>query len=228
MKENNGNIIQDDQRKLFFKIIKSRIAKGKSTLIIGKTGSGKTKFLEQLKLNSFNCSKIESLGSLNYILTSILRQSKYNFIPKINKSAEYLEAICNLKNNTILIDDINDLRPGIFNHIKRFIDAQIPVIMAGTIELLPSLKERHGAVFSRLRLLTLEPVSVEDFKKNLPQFEKDTLEFIFGFSFGNMWLFNEICEECLDLIQELKITNVSMPLANQIIQNYQQFPSSNY
>jgi len=220
----NSTFVLDDQRQLFLNIIHKRISKGKSTLVVGKFGSGKTLFLSQIKSKKFNISKVESLGSLNYVLTSILRQCNYNFIPNINKSVEYLEAICSIKNNLIIIDDINDLKPGLFRHLKRIMDANIPIIMAGTFDIITALKERHEDVLSRLRILYLESVPINDLKMHYSNFDNDSLEIISGFAFGNMWIFNEICEECLEHVQISGATKITANLINKIIQTHRQLP----
>ena len=136
---------------------------------------------------------------------------------KINKSVEYLEAICGLKKIIITIDDVNDLRSGIFRYIKRIMDKQIPVIMAGTPEIQTSLREKHEDIFCRLKIINLQSIGIDDIKKQYPQFEKDTLEVIFGFSAGNMWILREICEECLDEMARLKLKKVKMDIVEKFI-----------
>lgn len=215
------NFIEDEQRHSYLATIHSRILKGKSTLLIGKCGSGKTALLKNITLPSFTVIPIESLGSPNYILTSILLKSKYNFTARPHKSVEYLTAILNIPKIAILLDDINDLRPGFFRFLKRMMDAGIPLVMAGTPEITTLLKQNHEDVLARLRILHLTPLSILDFKDNYAQFEKDTLELISGFSFGNMWIFKEICEEGLEKLKESSLTKVTVNLVHQIIQKYQ-------
>ena len=50
------------------------------------------------------------------------------------------------------------------------------------------------------------------YKKN-----NGALEVIFGFSAGNMWIFREICEECLDEMKELKLDKVKMNIVEKYI-----------
>jgi len=207
----------DEIRRSFLDVIYKRIEQGKSTLVIGKIGAGKTKFLELVQPKQLSIAKVESLGSLNYILISILRQKEYSFAPKINRSAQYLEAIRSIKNMAIIIDDIHDLRHYVFRYIKRIMDAETPVIMAGPPEAYAMLKENHEDIACRLKVLNLPPISVTDFRTNLTQFEEDTLEVIYGASFGNMWIFNEICEACLDSITKLKQQKVSMEIVKEFI-----------
>ena len=108
-----------------------------------------------------------------------------------------------------------------FRFLKRMMDAGIPLVMAGTPEITTLLKQNHEDVLARLRILNLTPLSILDFKDNYAQFEKDTLELISGFSFGNMWIFKEICEEGLEKLKEARLTKVTVNLVHQIIQKYQ-------
>jgi hypothetical protein len=172
-----NKIIQDDIRTSFLNVIYKRIQQGKSSLVIGGIGSGKTKFLDMIQPKRKTVPYVQSLGSLNYILVSILRKSKFLFTPKMNRSAEYLDAICNIKDLVIIIDDTNDLRTIVFRYIKRIMDAEIPVIMTGNPEAQMIMRESHEDIFCRLKVLNLPPVSVVDFRKYLLQFDPDTLYF---------------------------------------------------
>jgi len=216
-----NQMITDDIRRSFLNVIYERIEKGKSTLVIGKIGAGKTTFLEMIQPKKRIISKVCALGSLNYFLISILRKCEYNFAPKINRSAEYLQAICSIKNTAVIIDDVHDLRPYVFRYIKRIMDAKIPVIMTAPPETQVILKENHEDISCRLKVLNLPSIGVEDFKSHLPQFEPDTLEVIFGASFGNMWVFNEMCEACFDEIRSLKQKKVSMDIVEKILRKAQ-------
>ena len=180
-------MIVDDIRRSFLNMTYNRIEKGKSTLFIGKIGAGKTKFLDLIRPKKLTITRVESLGSLNYFLVSILRQKEYNVAPKMNRSTEYLEAICKIKNMVIIIDDIHDLRAYLFRYIKRIMDAEIPVIMAGPPETQVMLRENHEDISCRLKVLNLLPIGVKELKKHLPQFEPDTLEVIHGASFGSWY-----------------------------------------
>ena len=160
---------------------------------------------------------MESLGSLNYILLSILRQQQYRFTSKVNKSVDYLEAIRGIKKLMITIDDVNDLRSGIFRYLKRIMDQQIPIIMTGTPEIQASMREKHEDVFCRLKILNLEPLGIDNIKQQYPYFDADTFEVIFGFSGGNMWFCHEICEECLDEMSKQKLNKVTMDIVEKFI-----------
>jgi len=215
--------ISNLQRSAFLNTIHARIKKGKSTLIISKCGAGKTDLLKQISIPSFNIVQVESLGSTSYILSYILLKTNFTFSPRINKNVEYLKSVCNIKNLVITIDDIGDLRPGFFRYIKRLMEANIPIIMAGSIDIIPFLKENHEDVISRLRILPLEPLTTQDFKKTYASFSEDALDIVSGFSFGNMWIFKEICEEGLEKIKSASLSKVSVSIVQQIIQKYQQF-----
>ena len=213
----NKKIIIDGSRRSLLKNIYKRIDRGKSSLIIGEIGFGKTFLLEQIRPEKVKISNVESLGSLNYILASILRQQQYRFTSKKNKSVEYLEAICGIKKIMITIDDVTDLRSGIFRYIKRMMEKQIPVIMTGTPEIQTSLRERHEDVFCRLKIFNLQPIGINEIKKQYPLFDNDTLEVIFGFSEGNMWIFREFCEECIDEMRKQKLKKVTMDIVEKYI-----------
>ncbi len=210
-------VIIDRSRRSLLTNINNRINRGKSVLIIGEIGTGKTSLLDQIRPEKLKVSSVESLGSLNYILVSILRQQQYRFIPKKNKSVEYLEAICGIKKLMITIDDINDLRSGIFRYIKRIMEKQIPVVMAGTPEIQTSLRERHEDVFCRLKTYNLQSIGLDEIKKQYLMFDNEALEVIYGYSADNMWIFSEVCEECIDDMKKQKIKKVNMDIVEKVI-----------
>ncbi len=210
-------MIKDDIRKSHLDAICKRIHKGKSILIIGKFGSGKTELLKLIRPKKRATAYLESLGPLHYLLGSILKRLDYNCTPQKTKIMEYLETICSIKDAVIIIDEADDIRQEIFPYIKRIMNAGIPVIYAGLPTLKTRLKEKHEDILSRLKILNLQPVSVEEFKKNLPQFEPDALEVIYGASSGNMHRFNDICDDCLDKMYELKMEKINMEIVEMFI-----------
>ena len=211
------NIIKDDIRKAHLDVIDKRIKQGKSILIIGKLGSGKTELLKQIRPKKKAIAYPESLGPLHYLLGSILKRLDYNYTPKKTKIMEYLEIICSIKNAVIIIDEADDIRQEIYPYIKRIMNAGIPVIYAGLPALKTRLKEKHVDILCRVKILNLPPVNVEEFKKILPQFEPDALEVVYGASSGNMHYFNDICDDCLDKMSELKLEKVNMDIVGMFI-----------
>ena len=69
----------------------------------------------------------------------------------------------------------------------------------------------------QVKKINLQPLGVDDIKQQYSQFEKDTLEVIIGFSAGNMWIFRELCEECLDEMAKLKLNKVTMEIIEKFI-----------
>ncbi len=210
-------MIKDDIRKSHLDAIYKRIHKGKSILIIGKFGSGKTELLKQIHPKKRAIACLESLGSLHYLLGSILKCLDYSCTPQKTKIMEYLETICSIKDAVIIIDEADDIRQEILPYIKRIMNAGIPIIYAGLPTLKTRLKEKNKDILSRLKILNLPPISVEEYKKNLPQFEPDAIEVIYGASSGNMHRFDDICDECLDKMSELKLDKINMEIVNMFI-----------
>jgi len=211
-------LIKDELRHLYLNIINKRIKEGKSTLILGKNGSGKTKLIEQIQSGKRTTVNSDSIASLHYFLASILQQLNYSYEPKLNKIMVYLDTIRKSKNALIIIDEAEDLRSGLFPYIKRIMNSKIPVVIAGLPKVGTRLKEKHEDILCRLKAFNLQPVSAEEFKKVLPQFEPDAVDLIYGYSMGNMWIFDDICEDCLCKIAELKLKKVTVEIAQMFIQ----------
>ncbi len=212
-----SKFIEDDMHKAHLKNIYKRIKRGKSVLLVGNYGAGKSTFLDQIRPKKRTIVHAESLSPRHYLLGSILQKLGYDCKPQKSKIMEYLDAICDIKDALIIIDDAGDLRVEVFPYLKRVMDAGKPVIMAGMPAFETRLKEKHVDIFSRLKILHLSPVSVEELKKHLPKFEPDALEVIYGASLGNMHHFVNIRDDCLDQIAELKMNKVTMEIVQMFI-----------
>jgi energy-coupling factor transporter ATP-binding protein EcfA2 len=215
--------ISDPHRDNHLKVLNKRIIQGKSTLLIGKSGVGKTELIKQINSTGKIVIQVDSLGTTHHILCSVLKKCNFNFSAKTNKNIQYLKAVCQLKDILLIIDDASDLKPMFFRFIKRIMDANIPIIMISRPEILPILKQENDDVFARLRILQLPPLTSVQIKNNTDIFEKEALEVVSGFSLGNLFLLKDIWEEGLEKLKSANLSKITISLVQKIIQNRQQY-----
>ncbi len=210
--------INDDRRRAYLSATYSRIYRGKSVLIEGDYGAGKSRFLNLLKPKKRQVIPVESLFNIHETLASILKKLSHDVKPTYRRTPEYLERICNLKSHIIVIDEANDLSPKIWPFLKRIIDAEIPVVFAGLPKVRAFLAGEHPDILSRLKVLILYPIVVEDlileYKKKI---NSEAIEQIYMAVNGDMRKFEEICVDCMDRAKELKYTFVDLNLALEFI-----------
>ena len=121
--------------------------------------------------------------------------------------------ICSLSNFFLVIDEANDLDRRIWPYLKRIIDAEVPVILAGLPRVRTLLTSEHPDILSRLKILTLYPIEVEDFILEYKDFEAEAIEQIYAGVRGDMRKFEEISTDCRQRAKELKQSFVDVNLA---------------
>jgi len=210
--------INDERRRSYLGAVYNRIYRGKSVLIEGDYGVGKSSFLNLLKPKRRQVIKVESLFNIHETLASILKKINYDVKPTYRRTPEYLERICNLDNHIIVIDEANDLDPRVWPFMKRIIDSEVPVIFAGLPKVRAFLAGEHPDILSRMKVLVLYPIVVEDlileYKKN---FMPEAIEQIYMAVNGDMRKFEEIAVDCMDRAKELKYSLVDLNLALEFI-----------
>ena len=102
--------------------------------------------------------------------------------------------------------------------MKRIIDAEVPVIFAGLPKVRAFLAGEHPDILSRLKVLVLYPIVVEDlileYKKN---FKPEAIEQIYMAVSGDMRKFEGISVDCMDRAKELNYSFVDLNLALEFI-----------
>lgn len=207
------DFINDKRRISYLRAIYNRIYRGKSVLIEGNYGVGKTQFLELIIPKK--CKKIclESLDNIHEILASILQQMDYEAIAAYRRTSGHLKMIKELTGIVILIDEASDLDKRVWPYFKRIIDARIPIIFAGLPKLRTLLLNEYPDIISRLKILTLYPIIVEDFIMEYNDFEPEAIEQIYSKTYGDMRKLSEICEDCRDKAKELKLDIIDLEMA---------------
>jgi hypothetical protein len=207
------SFINDKRRVSYLSAVYSRINRGKSVLIEGGYGVGKTRFLQLIEPKKLHGVWVESLFNVHEMLASILQELNYETSANYRRSPGYLKLICSLSSVFIIIDEANDLDRRIWPYLKRIIDAGVPVILAGLPRVRTFLTSEHPDILSRLKILTLYPIEVEDFileyKKD---FEPEAIEQVYAAVKGDMRKFEEICVDCLERAKELKHSFVDVNL----------------
>jgi len=112
-----------------------------------------------------------------------------------------------------VIDEANDLDRRVWPYFKRIIDAGIPMVLAGLPKVRTYLASEHPDILSRLKVLTLYPIIVEDFIEEYKDFAPEAIEQIYAATHGDMRKFEEICIECIDKAKELGYSFVDINLA---------------
>jgi hypothetical protein len=127
--------------------------------------------------------------------------------------------ICNLTSYFIIIDEANDLDRRVWPYLKRIIDAQVPIVLAGLPKVRTYLTREHPDILSRLKTLILYPIVVEDFILEYKDFEAEAIEQIYVATKGDMRKFKEICTDCRDKAKELKHSFVDLNLVVAFLSN---------
>jgi thymidine kinase len=212
--------INDKRRISYLASVYTRMYRGQSVLVEGAYGVGKTRFLELIKPKKLMPVGLESLDNKHEILASILQGLDYESIASHWRTSAYLKKICTLSGFFIVIDEANDLDRRVWPYFKRIIDAGIPIVFAGLPNVRTYLASEHPDILSRLKVLTLFPIVVEDFiekyKNNISQ---EAIEQIYAATNSDMRKLEEICSDCIDKAKELKYSLVDINLALAFLTN---------
>ncbi len=214
------NFINDKRRISYLSSVYTRIYRQQSVLIEGAYGVGKTRFLELIKPKKLITVWLESLDNKHEILASILQGLNYDVLGSHWRTSAHLKKICNLSGFYIIIDEANDLDTRVWPYFKRIIDSGIPMVFAGLPKVRTYLESEHPDILSRLKILTLFPIVVEDFiEKYKHIITPEAVEQIYAATNGDMRKFKEICSDCIDEAKELKYSLVDINLAVTFLTN---------
>jgi thymidine kinase len=211
------DFISDKRRVSYLSATYNRIYRGKSVLIEGDFGAGKTRFLQLIRPKKLHGVWVESLFNIHETLASILRDLDYDTIATYRRTPQYLKMICNLSNCFVLIDEASDLDTRLWPYLKRIIDAGVPIVFAGLPKVRTYLIRNHPDILSRLKTLVIYPIVVEDFIAQYKDFQPEAIEQIYMAVKGDMRKFEEICTDCRDRAKELDYTLVDLELALEFI-----------
>lgn len=212
--------INDKRRIAYLASINTRIYRHQSVLIEGAYGVGKTRFLELIRPKKLMTVRLESLDNKHEILASILQALNYEALASHWRTSAHLKKICSLSGFIIIIDEANDLDPRVWPYFKRIIDSGIPMVFAGLPKVRTYLASEHPDILSRLKILTLFPIVVEDFiEKYKNRISPEAIEQIYAATNGDMRKFKEICSDCIDEAKEMKYSHVDINLALTFLTN---------
>jgi len=213
------DFINDKRRISYLVSVNTRIYRGQSVLIEGAYGYGKTRFLDMIKPKKLKTVRLESLDNKHEILSSILQALDYDVKASHFRTSSYLKKICSLSGFCIIIDEANDLDSRVWPYFKRIIDSGIPIVFAGLPKVRTYLQSEHPDILSRLKVLLLYPIVVEDFiQKYKNQIMPEAIEQIYISTKADMRKFEEICTDCIEEAKKLKYNLVDINLALKIIQ----------
>ena len=212
--------IHDKRRRSYLGVIYNSIYRGKSVLIEGDYGVGKSCFLDLIKPKKLKKVRLESLDKTHEILAAILEQLNYDVKPTYHRCSRHLKMITSLNNFVIIVDESNDLDPRVWPYFKRIMDAKIPVLFAGSPKVRTWLSNEHPDILSRLKLLILYPLMVDDFIQEYKNFEPEAVEQIYAATGSDMRKFKEVCIDCLDKADEQKLSKVDVNLALSILSDF--------
>jgi thymidine kinase len=211
------DFISDKRRVSYLSATYNRIYRGKSVLIEGGFGAGKTRFLELLRPKKLHTVWVESLFNIHETLAGILSDLNYDTTATYRRTPQYLKIICNLSNCFIIIDEANDLDTRVWPYLKRIIDAGVPIVFAGLPTVRTYLNRNHPDILSRLKTLILYPIIVEDFITKCNDIQQEAVEQIYMAVKGDMRKFEEVCTDCRDRAKELNHKFVDINLALEFI-----------
>jgi len=219
------SFINDKRRVSYLSALYNRIYRGKSVLIEGEYGAGKTRFLELIQPKKLQSVWVESLFNPHVVLASILQGLNYDAAATYIHTPEHLKMICNLSNYFIVIDEATDLDRRVWPYLKRIIDAHVPIVLAGRPKVRTYLTREHPDILSRLKILILYPIVVEDFILEYKDIEPEAIEQIYMFTKGDMRKFEEICTDCRDKAKELNQSFVDVNLALSFLTDLPDLPN---
>jgi thymidine kinase len=211
------DFISDKRRVSYLRATYNRIYRGQSVLIEGDFGAGKTRFLELLRPKKLRAVWVESLFNIHETLASILEELNYDTTATYRRTPQYLKMICNLSNCFIIIDEASDLDTRVWPYLKRIIDAGVPIVFAGLPKVRTYLSRNHPDILSRLKILILYPIVVEDFIIEYKDIQQEAIEQIYMTVKGDMRKFKEICADCRDRAKEQDYKFVDLNLALEFI-----------
>ena len=214
------DFINDKRRVSYLHAIYSRIYRDQSVLIEGDYRVAKTRFLDLIKPKKRKIVWVESLNNIHEILASILQQLDYQAPPSWRRTSRHLNMIKALSGFIIIIDEAGDLNPKVWPYFKRIIDADIPIIFAGLPKVRTFLLNEHPDIVSRLKVLRLYPILVEDFIMDYKDFVPEAIEQIYAATAGDMRKFKEVCADCTDKAKELKVNLIDVELVLSIIEEF--------
>jgi len=213
--------IEDERRKRYMNAVQNRIREGKSVLIYGRFGCGKSEFIRQIETPQ-RCKRIEieSLASVHVILGTILETMGIADFsikpPSAMHKSRYLQAIKGIdKKYLLIIDEANDLKKQTWPYLKRIMDAGVSIILSGKPKIIQFLENNHKDILSRLKLLPLVPVGPEDFKAALPDFDPLAVEIIYGEVNNDIRkMTEELIPDCRNYITANNYEKVTPEVAN--------------
>jgi hypothetical protein len=211
------SFIGDKRRISYLSATYNRIYRGKSVLVEGDYGVGKSRFLELIAPKKLRVVRVESLFGVHETMASILRELDYEATSHYRRTPGYLKTICGLTDCFLVVDEANDLDRRVWPYFKRIMDAGVPVVMAGLPKVRTFLKSEHPDILSRLKTLVLYPIAVEDFIEDCEDIEAEAVEQIYMAARGDMRKFEEICTDCRDRAGELEYGFVDVNLALEFI-----------
>jgi Cdc6-like AAA superfamily ATPase len=213
--------VTDSLRESFINVIHNRIHRGKSSLIIGTYGSGKTRLLDKISVKKKRIVRVNSVQPVHIIFSDILSQLGRKVNPRnLQNKGVYLNMILQ-ESFVMLIDEANDLRPEFYPYLKRIMDSGSPAVLAGLDDERRSieayLSENVPDIYSRFRVLRMKSVDSEDLKKSMPKFEPDAIDMIYGAAGGNLRIFHDLCDDCADKALEMKSEKVTVAIAAMFV-----------
>jgi len=203
------DFITDKSRQSCLNAIHANIKRGDSCFITGAYGSGKSELLKQI--NDPAAIRMRGVGSL-YQLLGKMAGVRYAS-PRAKDS--YLNSLCDHP-RVIMIDEAQELPESIYPYLKIIMDEGNSLILAGLPELRDLLKAKYPDVLSRLIVLKLNPLDLDDIRKLLPDFSKDAVDLLHG-STNNMREMMKIVTSCRDYVSSEKLASVDVDTALQFI-----------
>ena len=217
---NKYSFINDKRRVSYLHSVYSRMYRGQSVLLEGDYGVGKTRFLDLITPKKLKGIRIESLDNKHELLASILKALNYEAMGSHWQTSENLKKICSLTGFFLIIDESNDLDSRVWPYFKRIMDSGTSIIFAGLPTVRTYLASNHPDILSRLKILTLIPIAVEEFiEKYKNEITSGAIEQIYISTNNDMRKFEEICVDCIEKAKELKYSIVDINLALSFLPN---------
>lgn len=209
--------IEDENRKEIQQIVSTRVKTGRSSMITGGFGVGKTTLLDKIAEDfkrDHNVVRVSPLGGVYQLLGEMCGISDASWV----KKTQYLQQLCSgvSEKRIIFIDEAQHLTKDIYPYLKLIMDAGNVFVLSALPEFEDKLREKHPDVLSRMRRIKVNPIIHSDVKTALPMFDEEAIEQILGYA-ESMRVTTNLVIDCLTHIKDENLDKVTVEIAEKFM-----------
>jgi len=209
--------IEDENREKIHQIVSARVRTGRSAMIVGGFGVGKTTLLDKIAEDfkrEYNVVRVSPLGGVYQLLGEMCGISDASWVRK----TQYLQQLCSgvSEKRIIVIDEAQHLTKDIYPYLKQVMDAGNSFVLSALPEFEDKLREKYPDVLSRMVRIKVNPIVPSDVKTALPMFEEEAIEQILGYA-ESMRATTNLVIDCLTYIKDENLDKVTVEIAEKFM-----------